>query len=145
MGILPGPVFLSAGDSVGGGQITKCAANILECQHRISEFELLQHQFFGYRVGYRNSQVLSIQLQPNKLFSNGGSLIPLTWRKDYFYLGQVRLLRIFQYEKQMTVIWTDWVVTGLCFYTAVNLCMFLQAWWRIYKVNDVDISGSFSD
>jgi hypothetical protein len=144
----PGPIYASSGTFRDDGSkvlIERCTGPSLGCNSRGTDFELLTHEMLGFRVGFQNSHSLSIRLQPNNIFANMDSLIPLYWMKESFYMGQKKLLRIYIYEKQLEVSYGDYVVSGagLGFVSMSLITLFCGR--KVFKANDVDTSGPYAD
>jgi len=95
----PAPLYISGGDAATADvQIQQCPAQTIGCQMaEKNAFEFWTHEHLGMSLVYKNSYGMKVLLQSNSIFPNSDLLIPLHWTREFFALGQHKLVRTIQY------------------------------------------------
>lgn len=140
---MPGPVFMAPGEAQSGGAIAITPSG--EYSPHGKSFKLYTHENLGFRVGYVNSHSVSLQLQKNTKFSNTAANIPLYWRVENFFLGQLKLQRVLQYDRWLAAQQLEIGIDAVGVASITSLIALLRGCYVIYTAPQMDTSTPWSD
>jgi len=87
--------------------------------------QIFSHQTLGFRVGYNNVYALGVQLQTNSIFANPAIMIPVCLKREFLFVGQVKLMRARAYGRYLSFALVEPFISR-------TFCLVFFALWSLY-------------